>query len=106
MIALTLIQCALPASIPAAAPKWAAIAHLTLPVRETPGFTQELPAKLNQALVAASSQALRPHPMCVHILPSEIQMKPLRRTALVVVSLLVVAGLIAYLGLDRILKST
>jgi hypothetical protein len=33
-------------------------------------------------------------------------MTPLRRTVLVLSSLLVVAGLIAYLGLDRILKST
>jgi len=33
-------------------------------------------------------------------------MKPLRRTAVVLFSLLVVAGLIAYLGLDRILKNT
>jgi len=33
-------------------------------------------------------------------------MKPLRRTVLVLFSLLVVAGAIAYLGLDRILKTT
>jgi hypothetical protein len=33
-------------------------------------------------------------------------MKPLRRTVLVLFSLLVVAGVIAYLGLDRILKTT
>ena len=33
-------------------------------------------------------------------------MRPMRRAVLVVFSLLVVAGVIAYLGLDRILKST
>jgi hypothetical protein len=33
-------------------------------------------------------------------------MKPLRRTVLVLFSLLVVAGVVAYLGLDRILKTT
>src|SRR3989442_2559901 len=44
--------------------------------------------------------------MCVRILASEIHMKPLRRTVVVLFSLLVVAGVIAYLGLDRILKTT
>src|SRR6266478_749438 len=48
----------------------------------------------------------RPHSMCVRILPSEIQMKPLRRTVLVLFSLLVVAAVIAYFSLDRILKTT
>jgi len=40
------------------------------------------------------------------MLPSEIEMKTLRRIALVLFSILVVAGVIAYFGLDGILKRT
>jgi uncharacterized protein involved in outer membrane biogenesis len=44
--------------------------------------------------------------MYVRILVSETQMKPLRRTILILVSLLVVAGVIAYLSLDAFVKGT
>jgi len=44
--------------------------------------------------------------MYVRILASETQMKPLRRTLLVLASLLVVAGVIAYFSLDAFLKRT
>jgi len=44
--------------------------------------------------------------MCVRILISEVPMRPLRRVLLVLVSLLVIAGVVAWLNLDRILKRT
>jgi hypothetical protein len=64
------------------------------------------PVSLRRSRAWQAGRHFLPEKMSVHILMSEIQMSRLRRAVLILFPLLILAGVVVYLRLDGILKTT